>query len=115
MSGIKGRGGSKGRSGTSPNSHAHKAGRRTTSVKALEPLYGAIRAAAAQFTPGDATECDADITLRYCPMCGQWGWEGHNIAVWGKDFGVVGGATPLASEPVVTQGLRHTKRCPAKD
>lgn len=114
MSGIKGRGGAKGRSGKSPASHAHKAGRRPTGVKSLEPLYDAIRAAAAQFAPGDATVRDADITLYYCPLCGQWGWKGHNIDVWGKYFGVVEGETPLASEPVATQKLRHTKRCPAK-
>jgi hypothetical protein len=114
MAGIKGRGGAKGRSGKSPGSRTTNGGRRVTSVKALQPLYDAIRSAASRFAPGDATECDTDISLRYCPLCGQWGWEGGSIAVWGKDFGAVEGSTPLASEPVGLQKLRHTNRCPAK-
>lgn len=85
-----------------------------TSIKALQPLYDQIRSVAAQFAP-DVTECDVDVTLYHCPLCGQWGWEGGSIAAWGKDFGVVDGATPLASVPVETQKLRHTKRCPAKE
>ncbi len=112
MAGVKGRGGQKGRSGVHSN-HVipRNGGRRAQSVKALQPLYDAIKAAAAMFS--DASECDVDVSLYYCPRCGAWGWEGGNIAVWGEDFGATQGLEPLASVPVDRQKIRHSKNCSA--
>jgi len=107
MAGIKGRGGQPGRSGKHTNHYP----RQPRSVKALAALYEQIKAAAAMFS--DASECDVDVSLSYCPRCGAWGWEGGSIAVWGPDFGTVPGATPLARLPVDRQRIKHSKYCSA--
>lgn len=106
MAGIKGRGGQPGRSGKHTNHYP----RQPHSVKALQPLYDAIKAASAMFDPPGQPV--ADVTaLAYCPGCGAWGWKTSHIRVWGADYGVVAGATPLADVPLAGQVMRHGKKC----
>lgn len=107
MPGKPGRGGQPGRSGVHTNHYP----RQPRSVKALTVLYEQIKAAAAMFS--DASECDVDVSLSYCPRCGAWGWEGGAISVWGTDFGAIPGATPLGSVPVDRQKISHSKNCGA--
>jgi hypothetical protein len=107
MAGVKGRGGQPGRSGkhSSP-----RTGRTPKSVKALAPLYDAIKAASARYNPPGQPVADIH-GLTYCPGCGRWGWEEVRITVWGEDWGVVEGATPLGAEVVAGKLIRHSENC----
>lgn len=103
MPGTKGRSGG-GRTGTGP---------KPTSVKALAPLYDAIKAAGQRFNPPGQPIADI-YGLHYCPGCGRWGWDVSVVTVWGDDWGIEAGAMPLTTDVIWRKVIAHSKSCKYK-
>lgn len=85
-------------------------GRTPQSVKALAPICAAIKAAAARFDPPGQPVAEIP-GLTYCLGCGRWGWEQWSITVGGEDWGVAPSTTPLSTEVIAGQIVRHSKNC----